>query len=134
MSSQSAKYTLALVILAAVALCACAAKVRESQPSEKSSLTVGVVKSEIIKGKTTQAEILELFGSPNIITKNRSDDEVWNYNRMSFESVSGSDAGFVILWSGSQAISSSTTKSFDLIITFDENDVVKDYSVISASF
>ena len=134
MNSLSGKLILAMAVISAVALGGCAATVRESQTTEKSNLTVGVVKSEIIKGETTQAEILELFGSPNIVTKNRSDDEVWNYNRMSFENVSGSDGGFIILWSGSRAISSSTTKSFDLIITFDENDVVKDYSVIAASF
>ena len=35
---------------------------------------------------------------------------------------------------GSRAVSSATTKSFDLIIIFDENDIVKDYSIIAASF
>lgn len=98
------------------------------------NLTAGKVKIEIKKGETTQAEILQIFGSPNIITKNRNNDEVWNYNRMSYESAYGSDSGGLIFWGGSRAVSSATTKSFDLIIIFDENDVVKDYSIISASF
>jgi hypothetical protein len=134
MSSQNSKAESILLFFCLILFCGCAATVKETQPTEKSNLTVGTVKTEIIKGKTTQAEILKLFGAPNIITKNRSNEEVWNYNRMSFESTSGSDAGFAIFWSGSRALSSSTSKSFDLIITFDENDVVKDYSVISAQF
>lgn len=62
------------------------------------NLTAGKVKMEIKKGETTQAEILQIFGSPNIVTKNRSNDEVWNYNRMSYESAYGSDSGGFIFW------------------------------------
>lgn len=98
------------------------------------NLTSGKVKMEIKKGVTTQTEILQIFGSPNIVTKNRSNDEVWNYNRMSYETAYGSDVGGFIFWGGSRAVSSATTKSFDLIIIFDDKDVVKDYSIIAASF
>lgn len=102
--------------------------------ASNTNLTSGRVKMEIKKGVTTQDEILKIFGSPNIITKNRGNDEVWNYNRMSYESAYGSEGGGFIFWGGSRAASSTTTKSFDLIITFDKNDVVKDYSLISANF
>ena len=98
------------------------------------NLTAGKVKMEIKKGVTTQAEILQIFGSPNILTKNRSNDEVWNYNRLSYETAYGSEGGGFIFWGGSRAVSSATTKSFDLIIIYDDKDVVKDYSIIAASF
>jgi hypothetical protein len=123
-----------VVFLLQTCLIGCATFPRSNEPTQKSNLTSGTVKKEIIKGETSQAEVLELFGAPNIITKNSDDDEVWNYNKMSFEKVSGSDSGGIIFWGGSRAMSTATTKSFDLIIVFDENDVVKDYSVISASF
>ena len=48
-----------------------------AEPTQKSNLTFGVVKSKIIKGSTTQAEILEIFGSPNLVSKNKSNNEVW---------------------------------------------------------
>lgn len=102
--------------------------------TENSKLTIGVVKQTIIKGETTQAEILETFGSPNLVAKNKEDNEVWNYNRMSFEYREGADGIFYIFGTGSRAMTTATTKSFDLIITFDENEIVKDYSVISASY
>lgn len=97
---------------------------------QDSNLTFGVVKSKVIKGTTNQEEVLKLFGSPNIITKNKSNDEVWSYNKMSVMSKGG-QTSFI---NGSKGSSSTSTSSFDLIITFNNDDVVKDYSVISAKF
>lgn len=99
-------------------------------PAEKSNLTMGVVKSRIIKGETTQDEILKLFGSPNLVSKNKSNREVWSYNKMSVEQKAGSTDFFA----GQRASQSSSSRSFDLIITFDEKDIVADYSVISTAF
>ena len=112
---------------------------QNAEPTQKSNLTFGVVKSKIEKGKTTQAEILNIFGSPNLVTKNKSNDEVWSYNRMSVQERAGSSGVVVSFLSGAttggaRASASTSSQSFDLIITFDENDVVKDYSVISTSF
>ncbi len=89
-----------------------------------------MVKSKIEKGKTSQAEILQIFGSPNMVTKNRSNNEVWSYNRMSVVQKGG-QTNFLF---GERASVSSSNKSFDLIIVFDSTDVVKDYSVISTNF
>lgn len=99
--------------------------------AQKSNLTVGVVKTKIKKGETNQTEILQLFGAPNLITKNKSDNEVWSYNRMS--SVEKGGYTYFATWDG-RASQSSSTQSFDLIITFDNNEIVLDYSVISSSF
>jgi len=112
----------------------CATFPRKQEPSQLSNLTFGIVKSKIIKGETNQVEILKIFGSPNIITKNRDDDEVWNYNKMSYRTTEGADGLSLIFFGGSRAMTTATTESFDLIIIFDENDIVKDYSVIAAKF
>lgn len=98
--------------------------------AEKSNLTMGIVKSKIVKGTTTQDEIIKLFGSPNLVSKNKSNREVWSYNRMSIEQKAGSTDFFT----GQRASQSSSSRSFDLIITFDDQDVVYDYSVISTAF
>lgn len=97
---------------------------------QKSNLTFGIVKTKIVKDTTTQEEVLNLFGAPNMITKNRSNEEVWSYNRMS----TVRKGGYTVYPFGERASASSSSQSFDLIITFDEHDVVKDYSVISTSF
>ncbi|HEK86759.1 MAG TPA: hypothetical protein ENO29_10480 [Candidatus Aminicenantes bacterium] len=122
------------LLLFAYLFSACATFPKNEMTPQQSNLTVGMIKSKIIKGQTTQDEILKLFGAPNIITKNKNDDEVWNYNRMSFKYVSGSDGFTAIFAGGNRAMSTATTESFDLIITFDKDGKVKDYSVISAKF
>ena len=101
---------------------------------QKSNLTTGVVNTKIKKGITSQAEIVQLIGSPNIITKNKEGEEVWTYSRQSFDTKSGGFGGGLLLFGGSKAFSSASSNSFDLIITFDDQSRVKDYSVISSQF
>ena len=103
---------------------------KQNENEEKSNLTFGMVKSKIIKNQTKQDEIIKLFGSPNLVTKNKSNDEVWSYNKMSVVSKSGSSEYMF----GQKASQGSSSQSFDLIITFDKDDTVIDYSVISTSF
>lgn len=99
-------------------------KINVVEQTQKSNLTMGMIKSKVIKGQTNQTEILQIFGSPNLMTKNRSDNEVWSYNKMSTR-------GFYEYGSAIQSLSSST---FDFIVIFDKNDIVADYSVISNNF
>ena len=100
------------------------------ETTQSSSLTHEIVKSKIVKGETTQSEILTIFGSPNIITKNKSNKEVWSYSKMSVVKKGGHTS----FLAGEKASVSTTTQSFDLIITFDDNDIVNDYSVISTKY
>ena len=120
-----------LSIFLALSLTACNSyKYGSESGSQKSNLTIGVVKSQVIKGKTSQDEILKLFGAPNLVSKNKSNREVWSYNKMSVENKAGSTDFFA----GQRASQSSSSKSFDLIITFDEKDIVADYSVVSTAY
>ena len=100
------------------------------ETTESNNLTYGIVKSKIIKEETDQSEILKLFGSPNIITKNRENKEVWSYSKMSVVKKGGQTS----FLAGERASTSTSTQSFDLIITFNENDTVNNYSVVSTKF
>jgi hypothetical protein len=104
------------------------------EPKQKSNLTVGMIKSKVIKGETTQDEIMRIFGAPNMVTKNRDNDEVWSYNKMSVDAAEQKKHASLFIIGKSSATESKTTSSFDWIITFDKNDVVKDYSLISSSY
>lgn len=107
-------------------------------PEQKSNLTVGMIKKEIIKGKTTQNDIITLFGAPNIITTNARGNEVWNYSKSSYQAgAERKNSGWSLLLLGSSkssALSNASTASMDLIVTFDSNGIVEDYKVISAAF
>ena len=129
------KIIVVLFLFALTLTAGCASFPKVDQSAQQSNLTHGNVKSQITKGQTTQAEILQIFGAPNITTKNKNQQEVWNYHKISYESFGAQkDDVYFFLQGGSRAFSSTTSRSFDLIITFDNNDVVNDYSVISAQF
>ena len=104
------------------------------QPVEKSRLTPGMVKKEIIKGVTTQNEIVEVFGPPNIITKNKSDNEVWTYDKVSVESSWSENFGSIIIAGISGGRTSASSRTFTLMVEFDDDGVVKDYSYRSSAF
>jgi hypothetical protein len=125
---------LAIISVFLISIISCASFPKENEPVQKSNLTAGTVKKEIIKNKTNQAQVMQLFGSPNLMTMDGDGNEVWNYNKMSYTTTEGYDGGSLIFWGGSRAMRSSTTQSFDLIIVFDKKNIVKDYRVISASY
>jgi outer membrane protein assembly factor BamE (lipoprotein component of BamABCDE complex) len=128
------KLFLSASMISIILILSCASYLPHNEPVQKSNLTSGTVKKEITKGKTTQAEVMQLFGSPNLMTMDSDGNEVWNYNKMSYTTTAGSDGTSLSFWSGSRSIRSSTTQSFDLIIVFDKSNVVRDYRVISASY
>lgn len=104
------------------------------QPAQKSNLTAGMVKKQIIEGVTTQNDILDVFGAPNIITKNKSGNEVWTYDTISVEK--SGEAGYwnVVVGGASGGRSSVSTRTFTLMIEFDDNDVVKGCSYRASAF
>ena len=53
---------------------------------------------------------------------------------MAYDSSSSASGVNLIFVGGSKASTSSTSRSIDLVITFDDNDVVKDYSIVQAAY
>lgn len=100
----------------------------------KSNLSYGYAKKKIVKGVTTQDEIIKDFGAPNITTQNKRGEEIWTYNRQSFHSESSNFGAGIFFVFGSKAVSESSSKTFDLIITFNKNNTVKTYSIVASQF
>ena len=117
-----------------------------SPPRQGSHLTFGMVKKNVIKGETHQEEVLKLFGAPNIITQKSGKHETWTYEKVSYDASQysggiGAGAGGIIgstatggvgTFSGSK--SSSSTKTMTLMIYFDSNDKVIDYSIVETHY
>lgn len=101
---------------------------------QKSNLTAGSAKVLLVKGQTTQVDILRSWGSPNIVTQSSQGETVWTYSKQSYDTKSSSFAGGLFVMGGGQAVSRGATSSFDVIITFDQNDIVKDFSVTTTQF
>ena len=125
-------FCLITILFTSVFVISCASPSRISP--QNSRLTHANVKRLLKKGKTTQSQVLKALGSPNITTRNSKGEEVWTYTRQSSSSKSESAYGTLLFVGGSKAASSDSVKSFDLIITFDSRDVVRDYSVVTSQF
>lgn len=103
----------------------------------RGNFTLGAAQIKLLNGKTTKAEVLEWFGAPNIATKDAK-GEVWNYTRQGTSSqIRTSTVGAWLLLGGVESSSSrgqSGSYSFDLLIRFNNDDVVVDYKVLQTAF
>ncbi len=103
-----------------------------------SQLTQGNVQMNLVTGETTKVEVLEVFGAPNVTTRDGGGREVWTYQRQGQVSQSSSRSGFwtVLLAGGGSSASGfeSSSRMITLIIKFDDDDVVTDFRSRASNF
>lgn len=106
--------------------------------ARNSELTQGNVQMNLIVGRTTKAEVLEKFGSPNITTRDGTGHEVWSYQRAGQVSQSSRESSYwtVILAGKSSSASGfeSSSRMMTLIIKFNAKDVVSDFRSRTSNF
>ena len=125
-----------------------------AQPVQPNSLSYGGVTSQVQKSRTTQLELLQMFGGPSISTTDGEGTEVWVYERSVTETerrnksdgwqAAANLGGFFSAVgvagggsTGKSSESSSTTTSFrslTVIVKFNPNKTVKEYSVRASQF
>ncbi|MCB4776044.1 MAG: hypothetical protein LGB73_04630 [Sulfurovum sp.] len=114
--------------------------VSEPKPltERNSQLTQGNIQMNLVTGKTTKAEVLENFGSPNITTRDGGGREVWTYQRTAQVSQSSSQSGYwtIILagQSGNASGFESSSRMITLIIKFNSRDIVTDFRSRTSNF
>ena len=106
-------------------------------PEEADNLTVGKVQGEIKVGMDA-ASVAQVLGSPNIVTTDDQRRETWIYDKVSSDRVStqSSIGGGIVIFGGGRASqsSSSTQRTLTIIIKFDEQKMVRDYSYNYSQF
>ena len=130
------------------------APIKAAAPAQPSTLTYGMVTSQVRKGETRQLELVQLFGSPNISTYDSAGIETWVYERtvsqtdvqQNSKAVQGAanlgvffnfgQAGGGVAGSQSNAAATTTTsvRSITVIVKFTADRVVSDYSVRASYF
>ena len=115
--------------------------------------TVGTVQKEIRKGMSG-ADVAEVLGSPNIVTTDGEGREVWIYDKISTDVTYSKDSGgvgIVLLvgasagntvagglghggYSRSAGAESKTQRTLTVVIKFDEERKVRDFSYHSSRF
>ena len=121
-----------LTVLLSILL-ACPASFADSNP-----LTHGNVQMHLHKGVTTQAEVVEVFGAPNITTLDADGNELWVYQRHATEGKAKQKAayGTVIVAgiAGQSEKFEQSSRSMTLKVKFDASKKVVDFSSFASSF
>lgn len=125
-------------LLGCLLLAACATSNTQPVTTRNSELTHGNVQLNLKVGETTQTQVLETFGAPNITSIDSSGQEVWTYQRAAQVSQSSTSANYwtIILagQSNTEAGFESTSRTITLIIKFDDRDVVSDFRSRTSNF
>ena len=122
--------------------------------SGASALSYGTVTTAVTKGKTTQLELVQMFGGPNISTLDGDGFETWVYERsvsqtdvasksQNWQAVANLGVAFGHVQAGvsagggqsqGAASTASSFRSFTAIVKFNADKTVKDYSVRASQF
>ena len=93
-----------------------------------------MVTQKEIKIGMNAVEVLEVLGSPNIVSTDSKRLEVWVYDKMSTQGAFQSSSSFLIVFATGDGSYAQTQKALTIIIKFDENKNVRDMSYHSSSF
>jgi outer membrane protein assembly factor BamE (lipoprotein component of BamABCDE complex) len=139
------KFPYLVAAAAVLSLAACAPAPIKPVTTRNSELTHGNVQLNLKLGETSQTEVLEVFGAPNITSIDGTGQEVWTYQRSATVSQFTSSKGFwtVLLTGeagllGGQSQDASgleqTQRTMTLIIKFDDRKTVSDFRSRSSEF
>ncbi|MFC1658134.1 outer membrane protein assembly factor BamE [Candidatus Omnitrophota bacterium] len=100
-------------------------------------VTVGKVQREIRIGMTS-AQVIEVLGSPNIVSTDEERREVWVYDKIATDvSYSNSEGGVWLILgavSGTSGAASTSQRTLTIVIKFDQDGKVRDFSYHSSQF
>jgi outer membrane protein assembly factor BamE (lipoprotein component of BamABCDE complex) len=150
--------SITLAVLATLLLAGCqstaehAAAVRDAQQTGD-RMTVGKVQREVRVGMSN-ADVVEVLGSPNMVTTDDRRRETWVYDKVATETAYSTSSGGVSAlvlggaligdgllgaagsgsYRSSAGAASTTQRTLTVIIKFDEASKVRDFSYRSSSF
>ena len=109
----------------------------EVQDNSTDRVTVGTVQKEIRVGLSA-AEVAATLGSPNIVSTDEERREIWIYDKIASDRVVSQDSGFgsllILGSSGVRGASSSSQRTLTIIIKFDKDSKVRDFSYHTSRF
>jgi outer membrane protein assembly factor BamE (lipoprotein component of BamABCDE complex) len=144
---MKASYVQLLLLAAALLAAGCSATQHRAEVQDDSleRVSVGTVQREIRVGMPS-AEVAAILGAPNIVSTDSERREVWIWDKISSEvsysRSSGVIAGLVVGSSGGGAgggskdsgASSTSQRTLTIIVKFDADGFVRDFSYRTSSF
>jgi len=105
---------------------------------KNSPFTTGNVQLSLKQGVTTQAEVLEKFGPPNIAAVDSTGNDLWTYQKFATVTQSSGQGGYfwLVIVGGNTGTSGleQTQKTMTLIIKFDQDKKIKEFKSMSTNF
>ena len=132
-------------VLSAILVLALGGCVKGPATEIRDPMSAGTAKLFLDKQETTQAQVLEAFGGPNIVAGDADGNETWTYDRMAYAVNSKTGGGVTagggvigsvpvggLLW-GSASKKSSSSRTMTLFLYWADGSLV-DFKYRSASF
>ena len=125
--------------------CTAQQHVKDVRAEDADRVTVGTVQKEIRLGMSG-ADVATVLGSPNVVTTDTERRETWVYDKMATEVAYSKSGGSIVglifggsggglgVGSSSSGATSTTQRTLTVVIKFDENQLVRDFSYHSSSF
>ena len=130
--------SLIAIIATTFLLVGCAKPTQQPQQPTQKPYTSGNVTLKLKKGVTTQEQVTDAFGAPNIVTQDSQGNQVWIYQKDNVTvKSSGSNGYFTILIAGMGSGSSGyqqSSRTMTLTIYFDKHGIVKRFKSMTTSF
>ena len=130
-----------VIFLVAIFLSGCSSAYYHTKMVHKADeldrVTVGKVQSQIKIGMSS-AQVVEVLGSPNIVTTDENRLENWVYDKIATDVVYSNESGGAWLIIGSvhpnSGASSTSQRTLTIVIKFDADKKVRDFAYHSSSF
>ena len=125
--------------------CTAQQHVKDVRAEDADRVTVGTVQKEIRLGMSG-ADVASALGSPNVVTTDAERRETWIYDKIATEvaysNSGGSIVGLIFGGSGgglgvgttSSGATSTSQRTLTVVIKFDENNLVRDFSYHTSRF
>ncbi|MDD3906369.1 MAG: hypothetical protein PHS46_07605 [Candidatus Omnitrophica bacterium] len=132
------RIAVSLVLLAFLAGCSSASSHMKSVKSDAGDrVTVGKVQREIRIGMPS-AQVIEVLGSPNLVSTDENRLEVWVYDKIATDVSYSNNAGGVWLIlgavGGNSGAASTSQRTLTIVVKFDVDKKVRDFAYHSSSF
>jgi len=109
-------------------------------PQKEEKLTVAKAQNELKTGMSS-AKVIEIMGSPNIISTNDEGNEVWVYDKISTQNASQSGSigsglipSLLVGGNSSSSSSASSQRTLTIVVKYDKNKKVKEVAYHASSF
>jgi len=129
-----------LVLIAGIFLSGCStagSHLKSVRSDAGDRITVGKVQREIRVGMPS-SQVIEVLGSPNIVSTDENRLEVWVYDKIATDVAYSNNNGGVWLIigavNGNSGATSTSQRTLTIVIKFDADKKVRDFAYHSSSF